>query len=168
MTTHIYYATPVSSNPQPPFPKGSIDHQPLRAYLINAGEHVCTVEHMGELGEIREEAWVASIVYTSTPGRAKKRFIAHHRSFASYTQYTFEWTDKMSIRLLATEGRIQWSEGVQDVYSGDWSDNGNVTNYGGYILGQMLRPEDLNAWFAARLHGGIIASTSAANEGGES
>jgi hypothetical protein len=74
---------------------------PTNAYLIDAGEQYCEVESMGELGAIYEDEPIICIVFAATRNAAKRMFINFHKSPRSYTRFWFEWTDSMSIRLLA-------------------------------------------------------------------
>lgn len=73
----------------------------MNVYFVDAGEHRCAVEHLGELGNIYETEWVTSVVWAETRSKAKAAFIKYHASYASHTQVDFEFTDPMKISLVA-------------------------------------------------------------------
>jgi hypothetical protein len=75
----------------------------VNIYLIDAGEVHCAIEDLGEIGTIYDDTNVVSMVFAKSPGQAKKLFIGFHDTYASYTRHSFEWTDKMSVRLLARD-----------------------------------------------------------------
>lgn len=73
------------------------------AYWVDAGEHLVTVDDLGELGSIDEYSRVCSIVYADTRAQAKYLFIQFHSQRESYTRVFLEWNDVKSIRLLARD-----------------------------------------------------------------
>ena len=73
----------------------------INAYMVDAGEHRCVIESLGELGSIYGMERIISVVWAETRSKAKAAFIKFHASHASYTQVDFEFTDPMKITLLA-------------------------------------------------------------------
>jgi len=99
----------------------------MNVYVIDAGEQLCTIEDLGELGEIKDYEQVINIVYAETPAKAKRLFIDWHGSRQSFTHCYLEWADKMSIRCLAKD--VPESQGVGDFEDDFWV-TGTLTRYG--------------------------------------
>lgn len=76
----------------------------INAYLIDAGEHNCCVDDLGEIGCIYEDVHLSAFVFAHSPGAARKLFIDFYGwGGGSYVRASLEWTDKMSIRVLAKD-----------------------------------------------------------------
>jgi hypothetical protein len=117
----------------------------MHAYLIDAGEREYTDSYLGgELGEVREKGWMGAIVYASSRGQAKSLFVKHHNQWP-IPNCCLEWTDKMSICLLAYENRVKWIPRVEHVDQGEWNRNGSLTKYGMGILYNLLQQEKVAA-----------------------
>jgi hypothetical protein len=75
----------------------------MKAFWIDAGYHDYIEEYIGGYPRY-ESAWFGGLVYAKTPAQAKHLFIQEHSG-------DFEYTDKMSIRVLATETDEKWAAG---------------------------------------------------------
>ncbi len=81
----------------------------INAYLIDAGEHNCVVDNLGELGCIYDDCRLIAFVFARSPGAARRLFIDFYDfGGGAYIRASLEYTDKMSIRLLAKG--IKWIE----------------------------------------------------------
>lgn len=76
----------------------------MKAFWIDAGYHSVCVEFFEELGGRYEDEWFGGVAYAETAAKAKHMFIK-----ATYSEIGFEYTDKMSIRVLASEGDEKWT-----------------------------------------------------------
>lgn len=83
----------------------------MKAFWIDAGDHRYIEEYIDEWAR-HEIAWFGGLVYAETAGKAKHLFIEANN--ADYRNPTFEYTDKMSIRVLATSTTEEWKPGLDD------------------------------------------------------
>lgn len=112
----------------------------MKAYYIDAGEHHCRVDYLGlDLGSIYGDEWFGNVVYAENAAQAKHLFISFNNS--SFSRPGFEYTDKMSIRVLAHEGDEKWEAHVADAYDYEESDwmRGRLTGFGAERYEQWLK-----------------------------
>lgn len=114
----------------------------MKAYYIDAGMHYLVVETIEELGSIRDDVWLGNVVYAETAAKAKHLFIEWNNS---HNHAYLEYTDKMSIRVLAHEGDEKWQPHITDAYEYeemDWM-RGRLTGFGYERHEQFLKDSEL-------------------------
>lgn len=101
----------------------------MKAFWIDAGYVSVCVFALDDGFGLDEDWWFGGIVYAETAAKAKSLFIKE-----TYKDARFEYTDPMSIRVLATATNEQWTPGYagyDDVYEGEspWM-RGKRSKYG--------------------------------------
>ena len=101
----------------------------LRAYEITIDNVRLVAEYLGELGTIYEYGDLYSIVYATTPGKAKHLFIKEWNE--GYEKTNLEYTDPIKVRLLA-KNVVDSGESSTDIKA-DWG-RADLTVYGQKVL----------------------------------
>lgn len=113
----------------------------MKAYYIDAGIHKYA-EFSEDGYTLYEDGWFGNVVYAETASKAKHLFIVENRWIVD-----FEYTDKMSIRVLAHEGDEKWTPHVTDAYDDEVNEwmRGRLTGFGYERYEQFLKDQEFLA-----------------------
>lgn len=112
----------------------------MKAFWIDAGYHQYVEEYIDEWAR-HETGWFGGLVYAESAAQAKHLFIKDNND--DHRNPEFEYTDKMSIRVLATSTDEVWQAGCEDFddpsegVESPWM-RGNLSKFGAAQYQQYL------------------------------